>query len=463
MKKRSPFIIAALEELQQEAGQEGPASDAAQQVSAGEPAVTQTNIDSSTDAVAELMEKNTTLSTENSELQEECFDNDVETIDSTSDSVNKDLEEAVAAGVALEELAHICELAVKTRQANTAAVAGYAMALEQLSLRAGLSGRTPALEADELVAAGPQGQVTAIGEAAKDKSKTILERLVASIKKIIGWIVNVVKSLAQKFAGLGDKAEKALSLLEQIDGNATIDDKAFIQSLRLVRNAGDANAQFRRYGEFATKTLYGFFNDSFLKALSDAAKKGEEDSVQVYVDLAKILNGLREHVFEYTKVPAEITEQLQKGLKEGATLEGGMTEPQIGGLQLYLVFSKPMDETGVVKAGVAPASVPMVTDGSIPVVEKKLAQDMLVLVKKWTADQSALAERLAKIEGFSKFAHGGGSVKMVEVYLKTLTAIATSVIPQLLRVNIQNASNFIRYVEKSVEASKKKPAAADAK
>jgi hypothetical protein len=47
---------------------------------------------------------------------------------------------------------------------------------------------------------------------------------------------------------------------------------------------------------------------------------------------------------------------------------------------------------------------------------------------------------------------------MVELYLKTLTAIATVVVPQLLRVNIQNAASFIRYVEKSVEVSKAKPA-----
>jgi hypothetical protein len=460
MKNRSPFITAALEELQQEAGQDVSAVDAVAELEAGPnaPPVTETKIESDTDAVAELMEKNSTLAAENDELSGECFDNDVQQIESTSDTVNTDLEEAVSAGAALEELAYICDLAVKSGQANHAAAAGYAMALEQISLRAGLSGSLAALEDGELAEKGPDGQVGAIGDAAKAKSKTILERLMAGIKKIIAWIVGVVRSIAQKFNGLTAKAEKAIGMINQIDGNAVIDDEAFIKSLRMVKNAGDANAQFRRYGEFATKTLYGFFNDSFLNALSATARKGEDDSLEVYVELSKILSGLRQHVFEYTKIPDAIANELKGKLTGNAQLEGGMTEPQIGGLQLYLAFSKPMDQGGVVKAGVAPAEVPLVEGGSIPVVEKKLATDMLELVKKWSADQNHLADRLAKIEGFAKVGESGTSVKMVELYLKTLTAIATVVVPQLLRVNIQNAASFIRYVEKSVEVSKAKPA-----
>ena len=180
MSKRNSFITHALEELQSEAvaGSETPAASAA-------PATSETNMDTTGDAVAELMEKNTDLSNDNAELQSESFDNDVDAIETTSDSVSEDLTEAVQATVALENLADLCYLTLKSGQANAAAVAGLAFGLEQITNSLNMPSSVAALESETLSLDGPKEQVAAIGKAAEEKSESIFKRIIESIKRII--------------------------------------------------------------------------------------------------------------------------------------------------------------------------------------------------------------------------------------------------------------------------------------
>src|SRR5690606_28492368 len=102
------FIASALEEINQELSltEQNATEVTTPNVGEVDKTVTETNIETS-DTVAELMEQNVELASENIELQSENFDNDVDALDSASDSVQQDLDEAVAAGVALEELAYL--------------------------------------------------------------------------------------------------------------------------------------------------------------------------------------------------------------------------------------------------------------------------------------------------------------------------------------------------------------------
>ncbi len=460
--KRNSFLTNALEELRQEAGEAmEPGQDVSAVAIAEEPngqgelransgPVTKTNVDSTTDAVAELMEKNVELATENAELQQEVFDNDVEIVDSISDSASQDLEEAVAAGVALEQLAHICDLTVRRGEANVASVASLAFGLEQASLRACLSNPIAALESDVASDATPEQQTEAIGEAAKGKAAEVWRRIAEGVQRVISWITNAIQSIYQRFSPVAKRAEQLLGLTAQIDDNAVIEDAPFIESLRLVEHGGDANKQFKDYADLVDATLYDFFNDSFVAELNKTAQSRESDFMQNLVGLGRVLKAMDAKIFTQRVTPDEVYDG---ELPPNRRIEAGKTAPVIGGLQLYCVWSAQFDENMLVKAGVVKTPVKLVTPPSIPGANKVLAADLLKRVAAWHKDQGELAARLKKIQGFGKFAEGSVAPKQATVYLRAVTAIATSIIPQLIRMNTQNASNYVRFVEKTLRAS----------
>lgn len=460
------FIQAALEELQQEANV-GSQTDAGNSPSgvvaenapaAAATAVTETNIDSNTDAVAELMEKNSELQTENTELQEESFDNDVDAIAASSDSVTDDLEETVQAGAALEELAHIANMTAKSGQANQASVAGLYMALEAISRNAGLKSSGPALEA--LALDGPQGQAESIGKEAMGKAKELGKRLIASIKRIIGWVIGIVRQLLTRSAKLAERANAALELISEgnaLDRTKSIDASPFITSLRLVEGGGDANQQFKAYGALASKTLFGFFNDSFVSKLNATFESSIRGGSQQpgAKELNEILKLLMGTVF------TENGNSGDSGAPESVSdrdLTVGKTVPCVGGSQLYLAATldlKPSD-TAYYHIGLVKNQPKFDTPKTIPVVDRALAEDMLPLIRLWMGEQKNLENRLKKLENMGKDfePEPGTTIPAVQQFLSVLTTLATSCIPQFLRLNIQNSTNFIAYVEKSVSVSK---------
>lgn len=459
--KRNSFLTRALEELQQ-ATSEGPVAgqDVGQVAVQDTPdnpnapstgPVSETNIDSTTDAVAELMEQNTQLATENSELQQEVFDNDVEIIDSISDSARTDLEEAVSAGAALEQLAYMCRLTVSSGQANTATAASLAFALEQATLRAGLASPMAALEDSTAADATPEQQTEEIGAVAKSKAAEVWQRVVASIKRIIAWLVNAMASLFDRMRPVAEKAKALEGQLEQLDKSAKIQNEAFIASLRLLD--GDANKQFAQYAKSVDETLYGFFNGDFVRTMNEVAHRTNEETIQTLAKLFKVVGAVHTGIFPVSVEPELVIGKLP-AVPAGSEIVAGKTEPMVGGVQLFLAYSKPFGEGAFVQAGVVKTEPKLFTGNEIPAVDKDLASAVLKQIQQWHKDQKELAAILKEIDGFGKMGSEPGTVKAAQVYLKTVAAIATSIIPQLARLNTQNSANFVRYVEKSIQASK---------
>lgn len=488
---RNRFITLALEELQQESGEASlgtnvervttPIADGVQQqpVESGN-GITETNIDSSTDAVAELMEQNATLATENeelgdanAELEGEVFDNDTDAIQTVSDSVSGDLDEAVNASVALEELAHICALTAKGGMANAGAVAGLAFALEQICDRVGISG-VAALEEGEVADVQPTEQAEKIGEAAKEKSASIMQRIVASIKKIIGWIINVVRNMMASTGKLVERAKALQADVRFIDESKTIDSKSFIASLRLVEGAGDANRQFEEYITTSTKAVYGFFNDKFVDQMESAWSEVTRANMsaglmgQQKVDgnshfgekLAVVINSLFQNIF---------TEQGSiedtSGVKPDDKLTVRLTPASIGGVQLFFASSfGPGQKKGEaqVRAGLAKRAPKFDAPDTIPVCSKRLAGAGLSAVSRWMQDQKDLQARLSKLQGIAT----NGTIMSTDassIYVSVLAAIATAALPHLLRANLQNAARLVAYAEKSIAVSKGTAGASDVK
>ncbi|BAW19211.1 hypothetical protein [Ralstonia phage RP31] len=430
--KRNLYISAALEGL--ETG-----------------AVTETSI-TPQDSVAELQQQNATMDAENAELRDECFENDTDAIAEAGDEMQGDLAEANKAVAALEELAHICEMTVKSGQANKASVASLAFGLEQICARAKIPNPVSALE-DGAADASAAEQTEAVGDAAKSKSKEILARLAAAAKRIVAWIVGLIRKILSRSMNVAEEAKKLIPQVGSINSGLVIEDEKFIKSLRLVADRGDANQQFKAYGALATKTLYGFFNDAFVSSLNELSQKGSNsDQLAIFENTAKVLKGLQQHVFDEPGVASDLAEKPE--LPEGQQLRVSLTEPMIGGVRLYLAYSAPISEKSYLKAGLSPKQPEIVDDDTIVVADPHLAKNMLDLIVRWADDQKALEDRLQKIEGFAKVAEGEAASKYAAVYLKVLTTVATAVIPQLLRLNLQNSTNYVRYVQKSIAVSK---------
>lgn len=484
--KRNKFLNAALEELEKEVASgdqtttvtNDDAADAVavttQPAADAEPAVTEVNIDQGVDAVAALMEKNASLQDQNASLEEENFDSDLDILDTASDSAQSDLAEAVAACEALEELAYIANLAVKSKQANATSVASLAFGLEQICLRAGLKSPVAGLEDGAVALYHPAtgtnkeasseeaatAQADAIGKSAMAKAKEIGEKLINGIKRIIGWIINVLRQFFTRIGGLVERIQKCAAEYDQIDESKTIDSKPFIASLRLVEGGGDANKQFEAYATMASKTLYGFFSDQFVKHMLDAfdslTKSESDDEYEAGMkQLAEVVKMAMSTIFT-TDGSIDDAVSLPTAAKVNDWVVG-KTVPCVGGVQLFLAATYSVTGVDYCKAGLVANPPKFDMPESIPVVNKQLADKMFGAITKWLHEQQRLQKKLHALSDLKTGADLAPEEtygKAVSRYLTVLTSIATGVMPHLMRMNIQNSINFVAYVEKSIAVSK---------
>lgn len=451
--KINKFLTGALEELQQQTAgvQQAP-----------QPAIAETDVNDDTDAVAALMEKNSELQDTNATLESESFDNDVSTIETNSDSVNKDLSEAVKAGAALEGLVHIIDLAIRNNQVTMAANAGFAHALEQYSEFGGVSSPMAALEAEALQLEGPADQAKSIGDAAKDKAAEIGKRLLDGLKRLMGWAWNLVRSLFARTEALSKRAKELVGQLDSIDESKTIDAGPFIASLRLVEGGGDPNKQFKEYGEMSAKAVYGFFNNSFTNAYDSAINELKNSTVhpdmhrpKVTLKLIEIIKALMGALYPENGTASDIGGVPEKISDRDLTV--ALTKPCIGGLQLALAAT--LDNEGTkegwfCKSGPAKNQPAIDAPASIPVVDKRMARDYLGLIQHWMKDQKILEDNVKVYQSVAftgKFVY---SSAVLNQFLSVITAIMTGCLPYMLRLNIQNSANFIAYVERSIAVSK---------
>jgi hypothetical protein len=468
--KRNAFLTAALESLQQDTAVQSATTEpsiatttpAVGGVSnaADAPAVTETNVDTAGDAVAELMEKNQALEDANSELQTEVFDNDLDAIETVGDTVNQDLEEAVAAGVALEELAYIANFAAKNGQATKAGVAGFAMALEQLTYRGGLDSAMPALEEEAKIHLGdPIVHSEVVSSTAKAKAKEIGQRLIAGIKKIVAWVLGAIRTLFARGKVLGEKAKALQSQINSIDETMSISSSAFVASLRLLDISKTPSEQFEEYAEFANGTLYGTFGPAMGKRVLEATTELNSSDVSdgargvVNDKILEVLKSLFDTVYIETATAAGTNAE---GKGEGLTL--GQTPMFVGGVQLYLAASMTPSTNWHCRAGLSKTVPVFITDDSIKVVQKSIAANVLQSINKWMSSSKSLEATFDNLTKLNDSVAKDASMASVHQYMSMLTAIATGCVPHLLRANIQNSANFIAYVEKSIAVSKGGPA-----
>lgn len=461
MQTRNRFISAALEELSAEAGV---ASTKTEAVAVDTPAVTEVNIDSSTDAVATLMEKNSELVDTNATLESETFDNDIESVEQSSDSVQQDLEEAVAAGVGLEQLAHIIAADVRGGNVTRGAVAGYAMALEQLSHRGGVESPIAALEAEALQLEGPKDQAKAIGESAMAKAGEIAKRLMEGIQRVVGWLLGILRTFFARSTALAARAKKAYALLDSIDESKSIDSPAFVTSLRLVEGGGTPTEQFEAYAKLASTTLFGFFNTSFVKDVQDVLARARTEKH----DEAAVLSGTTARVREILKVlmgtiytehgtGADVSAKLPENVDE-KDLTVGLTAPCVGGMQLYLAATINQSDASSGKLMYCTSgqvkTPPAIQHGdSIPVIDKQRAKRLLGAVEGWLKSQKDLEQVFNALKVTNWVGQLTLNLEVIKVYMGLMTALASGCVPHLLRMNIQNAAALIAYVEKSAAVS----------
>lgn len=436
-KHQNSFIKAALEAMDQEAN-----TDSTQQV-------TEVAIVAPDDAVAELMEKNAVLEDNNAQLQEESFDNDTEAVVGVSDSINQDLEDVVKAGSALEQLAELCEYTARSGLANTATLASHVFALEQICEGIGLASPVPALEAETLQLEGPKEKTESIGAKAVEGAKELGRRLIEGIKRVLGWIIGVIRALVLRGEKISSKAQELLTRIDSIDSSKQIDAKPFIISLKLVQGGGSPSDQFDNYFKTATKTLYGFFNSSF-KANLEQAAKATGTPEEVRSKLSKVLQAAFDNIYTENGTSGDVATEVPKEVQE-SNLVVGLTKPCVGGLQLYLASTLENGEVFYARAGAVEKEAVFDAPDSIPVVEKALAKQGLVLVKKWVADQKELEKTMAGLSNVQ--IPSTVTSDAVAHYLRVLSSLVTGSAPHLLRLNLKNAAAFVAYVDKSITAS----------
>ena len=487
--KRNAFLTAALEELNKEvalgdqpATAVVPATTTAPQggdtvaaTSSESAPVTEINVDQSVDAVAALMEKNASLQDQNASLEEENFDSDLDILDSASDSAQSDLVECVSACEALQELAHIANLTVKSGQANAANVASLAFGLEQICLRVpGLGNPIAALEDSAVALYHPTSgshkeatseeaataQADAIGKTAMEKAKAIGEKLMDGIKRIVGWILNILRQFFTRLDGLSARIQKCAAEYNQIDESKTIDSKPFIASLRLVEGGGDPSKQFETYAAMATKTLFGFFSDTFVGRMMEAfeaIKKEESDEERIagMKELEEVIRTALSTIYTVDGNVKDVPSFPSDANAKDWTV--GLTTPCVGGVQLYLAASLEGEGDLRCKSGLSASQPKIDMPDSIPVVDKQFADKMFGVITKWLHANKQLEQKLALLHGLkfiSNFTGKQNQTKAVSQYLSVLAAMATGAMPHLLRMNMQNSVNFISYVEKSIAVSK---------
>lgn len=434
--KRNAFITTALEELQQEISAADDKADAT---------TTEVTFDQSLDAVAALMEKNTELAAENIELQEESFDNDTDVIDSASDSVSEDLEEAVAAGAALEELHYLAELTVKTGQANKANAASLAFALEQITDRAGLPSVMSALEDDS--DNEPAEQVKNIGGRAREIAGKVATAVAEVAKRIWQWVMNFFTGLFTNTDKIAEKAKALRGRVKEINDAAVINDDDFIKSLRIPESTGSVVDCYRDFDNFARSSIR-FFDDRFVDTLkkkptsiSDSASWIEAAKPQ-FAEISKAL-------FSNTPQANTVPDLPQDGV-------AAVTPLLPGGVQLYMAYSE--KESKVLFGRTTGLKIR--EEESIPALTAKEAETFLGSVEDWLGSFKKLKASLNQLKTVTIF--DTSKVKLndsqfkshSQVFIKMLTGLATSTLPHTLNLCIFNSKRLIAYTEKSIEASK---------
>ncbi|BAW19212.1 hypothetical protein [Ralstonia phage RP31] len=471
--KRNPFIVAALEELQQEqaatGGENGGGEAGAQSTdgvtaagvteqqqqaaqAAGE--VTEVNMDSSTDAVAELMEQNTQLATENAELQNECFDNDADVIESASDSVQEDLNEAVAAGAALEELAHLAELTVKSGQANRASVAGLAFGLEQITDRIGVKSLLPALEAE---GGEPEEQAASIGEKAKTLAANIGKKLVEGIKRIIQAVMSFFRNLFTNTGKVAEKAKELRASLSQIDDSKEITDQGFIKSLRIPEGNDSVAEYYYNFHVFAQNAL-NFFDADFSKLMEDMFEE-LRDTKQVSAPwdrvILPVVKAAQEDLFPFEPRSGSID-----GAPKGNDIDVWATPQLVGGVQLYMAWRQNPSDAKEIMLKIGRASDPKLrAPESIPVLSAKDADKLLQSVERWMSEFRSVQKSLSRLERLGQGVterHWSGqwSTTYNHVFLSMFSGLAANTLPHVLNLCMMNAKRINAYVEKSIAVSK---------
>lgn len=480
--KRNAFIDAALEELKQEValGEQPTTTVSTTEVTPVASAdaaipVTEVNIDQSVDAVAALMAKNASLQDQNASLEEESFDSDLDILDSASDSAQNDLAEAVSACEALQELAYIADLSTKSGQANATSVASLAFGLEQICLRVGLESPVAGLEDNAIALYHPKSgtdkeatsekaataQADAIGKSAMEKAKEIMKKLAEGIKRIVGWVLNILRQFFTRIGGLPDRIQKAAAEYDQIDESKTIDSGPFIASLRLVEGGGDVNKQFETYAHLTTKTLFGFLSDKFVNHMKEALKhlKDEETDEAKSAgreQLVEVLRSALTLIYTEDATSADMSGGIAAGVTEN-NITFGKTPPCIGGVQLYLAAALDDPNIWYCRSGLVKNPPKIDAPASIPVVNKQLADQMFGAITKWLRAQRDLEKNLTVLQAIEIghwLSSDNNKTKAISNYLSTLASIATGAMPHLLRMNIQNSVNFVSYVEKSIAVSK---------
>lgn len=451
MSHKNSFITAALEELQQESFVEEKTQVAAAPKAPGK-GNTEVNLGVDKDIVAELMEQNVALADNNVELEAQNFDNDVAAVSNVSDSVNQNLDDVVKVGAALETLANLCDATNKAGLANAATVASHVFALEQLCESIGLANPVAALEAvADAEDVDFKEQTEAVGDKAKSGVKELGKRLLDGIHRIIAWVLTVIRNAMSQIHVLAIRARALNSRLSALDPSKTIDSKPFIISLRLVEGAGDVNEQFSEYGKLAYNTLFNFFNDKFKESMKSAVfhPVGGGGHLSKLNDVLKVAN---KEVFPVVGSSADVSAEIPDNIKDDQ-LTVGLTKPSIGGMRLYLAatIDSSDGENFYCSAGLVKGEVKLAEPDSIPVVDKQLAHDYLQLIYKWATDQSQLQKRfndINNIKPVSDISH-----QDVVAYIKVLTALTSSIVPHLLRLNLKNSASFIAFVEKSLAVS----------
>jgi hypothetical protein len=335
------------------------------------------------------------------------------------------------------------------------------MALEQMCYRAGLTNPIAALEAETAQLEGPGEKTASIGETAKAKAVEIGKKLMEGISRLIGYLINVVRQLMARGDQIAKKAESLLSQVDSIDESKTITSGPFIASMRLVEGAGDPSKQYEDYARMASKTLYGFFNDKFITAMSEAIRDvggvggtSSDFTVGTLEKLTAILKALMGSI--YTEhgsgadvtgtIPATVTEQM---------LTVGKTPACVGGLQLALAATLEPKSENEWFCHSGPSKTQPKTDAreSIPVIDKATAKQMLNVIGKWMKDQKELERQFAKIQQKNR-AGQILSTQAAKKLLSVMTALSTGCVPYLIRLNLHNSATFVAYVEKSIAVSK---------
>lgn len=216
-------------------------------------------------------------------LNDELDTVEMQTISTNSDSVSKDLTEAVQAAEALESLA-LNSYAVASAGKASHVSNGFLLMAVNGRLE---SARYPKLGAaleSALVTADPNDAARSIGDRAKEIAMRMYRSILEFFKKIGAWFSNTLGKLLDRFGTLATRAE-ALNkpeVLEKFKGKTVIDNEGLIASLGMVNNNGlnDYINFFKYYGVALAALSSNGVTDA-VKRVATSSNKQEMDQTIV--------------------------------------------------------------------------------------------------------------------------------------------------------------------------------------